>query len=236
MQASERFDPSAPRAAGRVYAVLKERLLEGAYGAGARLRVEEISKELQVSKQPVMESLRRLSAEQLVVITPQVGCRVVEFDLDEVSDFFQMMAAVDGTASAMAATRRTSDDLRRLRVISAQIGALVDDPSAEARARGYRQMNREFHGLIHAMAGTEIVSSLGGSMMDRSDFYINSSTSVSPLGSALDERQADHEAILAGIADRDPEAARAASEHHMIGTVALIKQALRNAPSAAAER
>jgi DNA-binding GntR family transcriptional regulator len=227
VQLNDQFGSGPARAGGRVYSVLKDRLLDGVYRGGDRLRVEDLSSELGVSKQPVMETLRRLSAEQLVVITPQVGCRVIEYDLDEIFDFFQMMAAVDGTATAMAATRRTSDDLRRLELISAQIGALVDEPSSDIRARGYRVMNREFHGLIHAMSGTEVVRWLGGSLMDRSDFYINSSTDISPLGSALAERQADHEAILAGIADRDAAAARAASERHMVTTVDLIKQALR---------
>ncbi len=230
MSATGRQDPTVTRAAQRAYTVLKERLLEGDYGAGERLRVEAISSELGVSKQPVMESLRRLSAEGLVVITPQIGCRVVDFDFDEIVDFFEMMAAIDGTATAMAAGRRSPEQLRRLRAISGQIGELLDEPSAEARAQGYRELNREFHGLIHAMAGTEIVRSVGGSMMDRSDFFINSATSTSPLGSALAERHADHQAILAGVADRDREAARAAAARHMLGTVDLIKAAWRDNP------
>ena len=232
-------DPTVTRAAQRAYSVLKERLLEGDYGAGERLRVEAISIELGVSKQPVMESLRRLSAEGLIVIVPQVGCSVVDFDFDEIADFFEIMAVIDGTATAMAAARRSPEELRRLRAISGQIGELIEEPEADARAQGYRALNREFHGLVHAMAGTDIVRSVGGSMMDRSDFFINSATSTSPLGSALPERHADHQAILAAIADRDPEAARAAAVRHMLGTVDLIKENWRevdDAPIAAARK
>jgi DNA-binding GntR family transcriptional regulator len=57
--------------------------------------VEDLANELGVSKQPVMEALRRLSAESFVVITPQVACRVIEYDFDEIFAFFQMMAAVE---------------------------------------------------------------------------------------------------------------------------------------------
>jgi DNA-binding GntR family transcriptional regulator len=127
----------------------------------------------------------------------------------------------------MAADRRTKEELRRLELMSARIGDPADEKSTSARARGYRMLNREFHGLIHAMTGTEVVRWLCGSLMDRADFYINSSTDVSPLGSALAERHADHQAIVAGIAERDPATARAAAERHIVVTVDLIKKELR---------
>ena len=218
--------PTSLRAADRVYAELKENLLEGTYRAGQRLRVETLTETLGVSKQPVMESLRRLSVEGLVVITPQVGCSVVEYEQDEVADYFQMVAAIEGASNAMAAVRRTAADLEQLREISARIGALLNEQSFEARAHGYRVMNREFHGLIHASCGTAIVQSVGRSMMDRCDFFINCSTDRSPLGDALAERQAEHEAIVDAIADRDPEAARSAGALHIAGTVELIRDAI----------
>jgi DNA-binding GntR family transcriptional regulator len=223
---SARSLPVSPRAADRVYAELKLNLLEGAYRAGERLRVETLGEELGVSKQPVMESLRRLSVEGLVVITPQVGCSVVSYDQDEVADYFQLVAALDGEITAMAAVRRTSADIEQLREVSARIGALLDETSLEARAHGYRVLNRDFHGLIHASAGTEIVRSVGGSMMDRCDFFINSSTPVSPLGAALAERQTEHEEIVKAIADRDAEAARVAASRHISRTVDLIRDAV----------
>lgn len=223
--ATESSQGTSVRAAERAYAVLKGRLLDGSYRAGDRLHVESLTSELGVSKQPVMESLRRLSAEGLVVITPQVGCSVIRYDDDEIHDFFELMAGIEGAASAMAAVRRSRVQLDDLEEISAQVGRLFDDPSLEARAHGYRMLNRDFHGLIHEMCGTEIVTTVGSSMMDRADFFINSSSPGSPFGTGLAERHADHEAILSAIADRDPEAARKSASDHIRKTVDLIKQA-----------
>src|SRR5215470_3244264 len=67
---------SGRRLAPVVYDLLKERLLEGEFQAGERLSVEALKAEFGVSKQPVMEALRRLSSEGLVEIIPQVGCRI----------------------------------------------------------------------------------------------------------------------------------------------------------------
>lgn len=54
-----------------VYDQLKERLMEGMYPAGERLSAEGLRTEFGVSKQPVMESLRRLAADGLVEIPPR---------------------------------------------------------------------------------------------------------------------------------------------------------------------
>jgi DNA-binding GntR family transcriptional regulator len=67
-------------------------LLEGEYPAGTTLSVEAIRTEFDVSKQPVMEALRLLSADGLVEILRQIGCGVTEYSLEEVEDFFRMLA------------------------------------------------------------------------------------------------------------------------------------------------
>jgi DNA-binding transcriptional MocR family regulator len=76
-----------------VYDVLRERLLEGRYPVGTRLPTDDLRAELGVSKQPVMEALRRLAADGMVQIVPQVGCLVAGYDLHEVEDFYLALKA-----------------------------------------------------------------------------------------------------------------------------------------------
>ena len=75
---------------------LKERLLDGRYAPGARISIEELRTEFGVSKQPVMDALRRLEAIGIVEIIPQSGCRVVAFPLQEIQDFFQLFSVLRG--------------------------------------------------------------------------------------------------------------------------------------------
>ena len=215
----------AARAGERAYAVLKDRLLEGVYGTGQRLGPDDLAAELGVSRQPVFDALKRLSAEGFIDITPQVGSRVVSYDAAEVRDFFELFSAVEGAATAMAAQRRSDDDLGALRRISAEIGALVRLDSASERAHGYRVLNRDFHSTIHRCCGTPIVEAIGSGMYDRADFFINGAAAVSPLADTIAERHADHQRILAALADGDPDAARAAAADHILGTIPLIEAA-----------
>ena len=219
----------------RVYRELKLRLLDGRYAGGQRLNADELATELGVSRQPVFDAFKRLSTEGFLSVKPHVGCRVVTYDFTEVCDYFRLFASVEGTATALAAERRSEADLKRLRRLHAQIGGLVELPSGEERAQGYRALNREFHSLVHGMAGTRIVETLGAGMYDRADFFINGSAAVSPFADAVAERQRDHGHIVAALEAGDPEAARVAAAQHIFGTVALIERAIRTSgPRAAA--
>jgi DNA-binding GntR family transcriptional regulator len=227
-------DPSQ-RTGERVYRVLKERLLDGRYRGGQRLNADELAAELDVSRQPVFDAFKHLSTEGLVSVKAHVGCRVAAYDMLEVRDYFHLFASVEGTATALAAERRSSDALKALRRLHAQIGGLVDLSDGEERAQGYRALNRQFHSRIHAMCGTPIVESFGAAMYDRADFFINGSAAVSPFADSVGERHGDHARIVAALEAGDPEAARAAASEHIFGTVALIEQAIElNGPRAAA--
>ena len=203
---------------------IKDRLLDGVYAAGQKLSVEELSSELEVSKQPVMEALRLLSADGLVTIIPQVGCRVAAYDDQEVKDFFALFASMEGAVAGLAASRRTDAQLRALDEISARIGVLVDEEDPARRAHAYRVRNREFHAQIHAMADSAIIVDLSQRMWDRSDFLINTTDLAYPLHSVA-KRHHDHENIRRALHARDGELARRTMEEHILGNIAAATDA-----------
>jgi DNA-binding GntR family transcriptional regulator len=205
-----------------VYEQLKERLLEGRYAGGERISAEALRLEFGVSKQPVMEALRRLSGDGLMEIVPQVGSRVASYDLREVEDFYVMFGGFEGTIAGIAALRRTDAQLAELDEVSQRIGALRQDTDASARSHGYRTWNRHFHEVIHKMAHSRIMAETSRRMWDLSDFLINTTGVPQPLSTALDERHADHESIRAALHARDQAAARAEMERHIVGTVVVI--------------
>lgn len=205
-----------------VYDQLKERLLEGRYTAGARLSTEALRLEFGVSKQPVMEALRRLSGDGMIEILPQVGSQVTTYGLREVEDFFLMFGGFEGTIAGIAAVRRNAEQLDDLDAISHRIGLLRAERDAGVRARGYRIWNRRFHEAIHVMAHSRIMADTSRKMWDLSDFLINTTGAPQPLSSALDERHDDHERIREALHAGDRALAREQMERHIVATVAVI--------------
>ena len=80
---------------------------------------------------------------------------------------------------------------------------LTADPSPSARAHRYRVLNRQFHGVVHAMAHSPVVAGISRRMWDMSDLIINTSGAPQPLASAVPARHEDHE--RKGTAGQDQE-------------------------------
>lgn len=211
-----------------VYQQMKDWLFQSRYGRAGRLPVEDIAQELGVSRQPVMDALKRLEHEGFVEIVPQVGCKVREYTLEETADFFLLFADAEGIVAELAARRATSDDVIKLQVISGQIEQLklATTGSKEDRAQIYRSLNRMFHTEIRRIARssalTEIVESLG----DRSDFFI--ATSGRPMfAETLSMAHQEHSDVIAAIATHDTSAARRAMTTHVLATSTRLQQFLQ---------
>ena len=176
-----------------------------------------------MSKQPVMEALRRLAADGMVESVPQVGSLVATYDLRQIQDFYLMFGGFEGCVAGIAAQRRTATQLAELDLISQQIDALRTERDPVMRSRGYRQWNRAFHGAIGAMAQSRVIADTSRRMWDLSDFLINATGVPQPLSSAFDDRHADHESIRAALHAGDQATARAETERHIIETALIIQ-------------
>lgn len=220
-QMSGRGGPAAR--AENAYNYLKLELLEGELAAGDKLSVIDIAERLDCSRVPVMEALKRLETEGFVRIVPQVGCQVVTPEIADVTDFFLLFAAVEGTVTGFAAARRSSEDIASFRQVCVEFDAMVKlAGSPEARDPAYRRLNLLFHTAIHRLARSPVASQLASSLWDRSDFYIKM-----VFGSLYFSKSVmrSHRAIRKAIIDGETEAAEAAVRTHLTNVGAgVVKQ------------
>ncbi|WP_207933654.1 GntR family transcriptional regulator [Actinomadura sp. GC306] len=201
---------------------IKERLLSGHYPVGSRISIEEVKAEFGVSKQPVMDALRRLEAIGIVEIIPQSGCRVAEYSMREIRDFFTLFGRFEGELAAAAATRRTDAQLAEMDAAWRRIEDLKDLTDLRARARGYLSRNRDFHLVVHRMSHSRIMAALSERMWDLSDFFIGTQAVPRPLSDSVPGRNHDHDMIRTAIRSGNADIARAAMESHIVSTVAIF--------------
>tara|TARA_R110002095_G_scaffold146482_2_gene126732 strand:+ start:579 stop:1229 length:651 start_codon:yes stop_codon:yes gene_type:complete len=210
---------------------LKERLLDGHYAAGSRISIDAVCDEFAVSKQPVMDAVRRLETLGLVDIAPQSGCRIARYSLRETEDFFSLFAKFEGEIAAAAASRRTNAQVAELDAAWDRVESIVTMPDPAARSRTYRALNRDYHLLIHSMANSRIMAELSERMWDLSDFLIATVGGVACLADAVHDRNHDHDIIRQAITAGNEQIARAAMESHIVGTLALLNPRAVDTPS-----
>jgi DNA-binding GntR family transcriptional regulator len=222
-------EPSA-RAGQRLAVVLldelKERLLAGLYPVGSRISIEKVKAEFGVSKQPVMDAMRRLEATGIVQIVPQSGCRVAHYSAQEIRDFFNLFGRFEGEIAAAAAARRSDAQLFELDDAWQRIADLEELNDPEERSREYRFLNRNYHLVIHWMSHSRMMANLSERMWDLSDFLVTTIGGVQRLSDSISDRNRDHDVIRTAIRSQNPDVARAAMESHIVGTVAAFNATL----------
>jgi len=199
------------------YALLKGRILDGTYGPGHRLVIDQLGREFKVSTIPLRESLRRLEAEGWVEIIPNVGARVATFHAGEWARTMRLLARLEGLATALAASELTAEDLADGRRINREMTeALADfDPMRFSR------LNRQFHTLIFHRAPDPHLIDLLDNEWARLDFIRRSAFTHAP-GRAV-ESVAEHDALLDLLEARaDFDQIELAARRHKLNTLEAV--------------
>lgn len=98
----------------QAYRLLTERILRGEYPAGTRLTEETLAAEFGVSRTPLREALRRLTAEGLIEPLPKRGLRVTSPDAAEISELFLCRSIIEPRALADTLPRIPKTEIQEL--------------------------------------------------------------------------------------------------------------------------
>jgi DNA-binding GntR family transcriptional regulator len=161
--------PSGPlagtgSAAARVYAHVKEKLLDGSFPGGALLSENELSQQLGLSRTPVRQAFVQLEAEGLLELYPKRGALVVPIAASEIEDVFEARLLVEEHCARRAAAAGAG--------LAAELGGLISEQerAIAAGAGGmadFARADRRFHRAIVHAAGNAILTRLYDALRDR---------------------------------------------------------------------
>lgn len=199
------------------YDLLKGCILDGTYGPGHRLVIDQLGRETNISTIPWRESMRRLEAEGWVEIIPNVGARVALFDAGEWERSMRLLARLEGLATALAAPDLTDEDLARARRMNRDMAeALADfDPMR------FSQLNKQFHTDICHRAPDGHLTGLLDTEWARLDLIRRSAFTHAP-GRAV-QSVAEHDSLLDMLESHaDPVEIEAAARQHKLNTLDAV--------------
>ncbi|OCR23972.1 GntR family transcriptional regulator [Pseudomonas syringae] len=203
---------------------LSQRILLGKIPPGHKLPSEsEIVREHGVSRTVVREAISKLQASGLVETHHGVGTFVLERSdhtglrlkvetAASVRDIIELRIGLETQAVALAALRRTDEQLAAMRQ------ALDDYQDLLAKEDSCVEADKRFHMLIAEATGNpyfaEIMHHLGSAIIPRSRIAA-SERAGSNLAHHGYLANLEHEALLSAIRRQDPDAARAAMWTHL---------------------
>lgn len=192
-----------------VYEHIKAMLMDHVIAPGARISIDGLARELQVSPTPVRETLARLESEGLAVKSPLKGYRATALlTLEEFEDLFRFRRLIEPWAARAAAER--IDEEGRLAVRAELDSATVPTSTGYDGYKSLTAHDARFHSLLATLSGSEQVrAALERTHCHLHIFRLYYGRETGP--DALAEHRAIADAVIAG----DGDAAAAAMDRHL---------------------
>src|SRR6266704_2432824 len=121
----------------RAYRLIRERIEAGIYQPGQRLVIDALARDLDMSQVPIREAIRRLQAEGWVTYRHNSGPEIANIGLDQWQATMEVLAVLEGYATALAAARLRKDDLQQLRKHAAAMQRAIFE-AIEQHAREHK--------------------------------------------------------------------------------------------------
>lgn len=198
-----------------VYEAIKTMLMDHVIRPGARISIDGLAREFQVSSTPVREALARLESEGLADKEPLKGYRATPLlTLEEFDDLYRFRLLLEPWAARRAA--ELIDDAGRDRLL-AELSTAVEPTSVDYA--GYKSLtahDNRFHSLIAALSGSEQVRlAFQRTHCHLHIFRLHYNRDIGP------EVLVEHRQIVAAIASGDPAAAEAVMTQHLDNSMSL---------------
>lgn len=194
---------------------LRELITRGELAQGERLNERMLTERFGISRTPLREAVKILSAEGLVTLLPNRGAVVTTITRADVEDMFQVMAVLEALAGELAAQRASEKDIAAV----AELHRRMRDCHAAGDLAGYFEFNQRIHQRIVDCAGNSELADayrrISGRIR-RARYMANLSKS------RWNEAMEEHEQILDALTKRDKERLKSLLVVHLTNKAQVI--------------
>lgn len=193
----------------QVLRILQEMIANHRFQPGTRINVEELSRELGVSRTPLWEAVHRLEQEGLLVRVQNRGVFIAELTLEQALDLYAVRMILEASAARLAAVRIGPEGLARMEEQLRNQETIL----ATRDLIAYSRSDFEFHAVVYEACGNPYLREL----LERTK------AKMRPVNlhieKILEGLYRDHQQLLEALRAHDPDRAeqvfRAHNEHVM---------------------
>jgi DNA-binding GntR family transcriptional regulator len=131
---------------------LEDLIVKGKLQPGQKIKEQEISNRLGISRPPLREAFKILEAEGLIRREPRRGVFVSEVNRNDIWEIYTLKIALYSLAVTLAIDRVTKNDIDKLEKIVGQMETIVQSDTGKDLMK-YEELNNLFHDSTAAIAG-----------------------------------------------------------------------------------
>lgn len=200
---------------GKVFAKLREDILNGKYAENEELKEVAIGKELGVSRTPVREAFRQLELEGLIQIIPNKGAYVTGITPKDVRDIYMIRTSLEGMCARLACEHITKEQLEELE----ENVYLASFHASKGHMDQLAELDNRFHHILYDACDSKMLQNL---LQDFHQYVIRirKKTLSTSRGVASNE---EHMALMEAIKNKNADLAEKLAIKHINNAYENIK-------------
>jgi DNA-binding GntR family transcriptional regulator len=207
-----------------VYESLLEAIVTGRLAPGSELNAVTLARELDVSRTPVTEALRRLEHDGLVEHVTNRKSRVARFTRRDVIELYEVRKHLEAASAELAANQISDEVLKQL---GHDMDALAEERRAIDWGRKAIAFDIRFHDLLAEATGNRRLRE----DIARYRLLVRSFCRLTGRETNLEQAFAEHRSILEALQARDSRRAREAMLSHIERRLDAVLRDLFAAPA-----
>jgi DNA-binding GntR family transcriptional regulator len=132
-----------PSLATAAQAWITDQILRGRIKPGEKLAEVALAQQMGISRSPVREALRALSAQGLIIVEPRRGAFVAEMDAKQATDLYVCRLLIEPECVREAVDGLSDSDLAKLQEIFGRMRDAADKGHAETYVSALTEYNQE---------------------------------------------------------------------------------------------
>ena len=210
--------------ASSIAARLRMAIMEGELAPGAKLRLEDLRTQYQVSLSPLREALSRLSMDGLIEVAEQKGYRVAPVSLENYEEITILRTELESLA--LRRSIEMGDDRWEGAMVAAfhRLHKLEKARTDDAPIDAWELAHREFHNTLIGASHMPLLSKMCGTLHDLSDRYRRILLRTRSFDRGVDD---EHRRIMDAALERDADKATRLLQKHVERTASNVLVLLR---------
>lgn len=200
----------------QVYQQLRSLVIQGHFSQDYRFDLNQLSKDLGVSRTPLGAAIQQLKNEGLLVVKPRSGTFLNTLDEDDVREAFELRKILEVGAVSLITDKFTDADIDRIESLNDEIKALLAKENYQSHVEKIISLDKQIHdGFINVSQHKLLIETYGRIntlllvFRARREFKIDDSQKT----------VAEHDAIVSGLRNRNQKQLRDTIESHLDGAL-----------------
>ncbi len=203
----------------QVYDILKEMIVNHRFQPGVRLNVDQLAKQIGVSRTPVGEAVQRLIQEGLLKSIPNRGVFMAELTPKRAIELYTVRGVLEGLAARLAVQNLSDETIEKMTKNLEAQHKVIHKKDLIA----YSKLSFDFHKMVTDLCDNEILLEMLESIRNKMRPL---TMHVEPLLPRLYE---EHREIIETIKTRDPDKTERVFRDHNRQMIEQIKKSIETA-------